>query len=278
MIKYGITFLITFIVLNLSAQQDSALSTDSGTISKEVVSSIKVDSVVENVKESENKIDSTSEKLLDSLYEAEDDKNIVIEEAAPIIESKREDSLLSKEVTFKNEKKADIETNQKRPSFSLKMKKNLKRIGTYIIQIIAFLFILGVLIALYLSLRKKIESSRFLTSTRLSLMDKEVQIACKYMENNYYDTDLTADKLCEELVTGTAFLEALFIKELGMSIEDFLKQVRINRSRKMLEKNPQMPLYEVAEKCGYSDNELFEKDFLSTTGLSFDDFISTIIR
>lgn len=277
MIKYGLIFLIAFIFINLSAQQDSTTNTDSGTISQEVVSSVDKDSIDEKFKDSDNKIDSSSERLLDSLYEAEEEKDIV-ESPKLNIEPKETDTLTSKEIVTKNIENIDLPTKEKRISISLRAKKVLKRVGSYIIQIFIILAGLGALIFLFLSFRKKIESSRFLTSTRLSLMDKEVQIACKYMENNYYDHDLTAEKLCEELVTGTAFLEALFVKELGMSIEDFLRQVRINRSRKMLEKNPQMPVYEVAEKCGYSDNDLFEKDFLSTTGLPFDDFIATIIR
>lgn len=276
MIKRELILLIASLTFNLLAQQDSTDNIDSGTISEEVVSSIEADTTLNN-------IDSTSEELLDSLYNSEEEELAIIESPSIENDAKSEvtPSRLSKEVVESdNDEKDSFEKHKNGTPISIMptMKGVIKSISRYLLQVVIFLFSFGLLIFVILRFIKRIENSRFLTSTRLSLMDKEVQIACRYMESNYSDTELTVEKLCKELVTGAAFLEALFVKELGMGIEDFLKQVRINRARKALEKNPQMPIYEVAEKCGYSDNDLFEKDFKSTTTLSFDDFVSTIIR
>lgn len=274
MAKKRLILLILIIIFNLNAQQDNEEKIDSGTTSQEVVSSIVNDSLSQQ-------IDSTSEQLLDSLYSSGEEEMAVVEtttiKKVPLElkhTKKSSKEIYSKDDGSKIGNNKTVGVN----SISLKIKNFLKTLIGYVIPLTIGLVLISVVFGLIFILRKKVESSRFLTSTRLSLMDKEVQIACRYMENNYWNNELTLDKLCDELVTGVAFLEALFMKELGMGIEDFLRQVRINRARKSLEKNPQMPVYEVAEKCGYSDTDLFQKDFQSTTSLSFDDFVSTIIK
>lgn len=272
MIKKAALFLVLIFSLNIIAQTDSITEKDSGAISNEVVSSIEEDTASE-------KIDSVDEQLLDSLYEIEKEVSSLktTETKTPmVIEDRKELEVASKEVpVVKSESLKKSLKNNKKP---VRLSSVLKKINKFLIPFIIVVILVALLITLIFLFRKQVESGRFLTSTRLSLMDKEVQIACKYMENNYSDFDLDAEKLCKELVTGTAFLEAIFVKELGMSIEDFLRQVRINRARKFLEKDVQKPVYELAEKCGYTDIKQFEVDFQSTTGLSFDDYISTIVK
>ncbi len=102
---------------------------------------------------------------------------------------------------------------------------------------------------------------RFLTDTRLSTMDKEVQRACRYLEEHYADPQLTVESACSALITGPAFLQALYERELGMSVEEFLSQVRINRARQVLEKNRAVTIEDLAHQVGYSTVERFCNDF-----------------
>jgi AraC-like DNA-binding protein len=95
------------------------------------------------------------------------------------------------------------------------------------------------------------ERQRFLTSDRLSIMDKEVQKACRHVEKHSGDPGLTPDTLCEALVTGRAFLEALFERELGMSVGDLIEQVRVHRCRALLAANPLLPIAELASASGF---------------------------
>jgi AraC-like DNA-binding protein len=110
------------------------------------------------------------------------------------------------------------------------------------------------------------ERNRFMTTTRLSIMDKEVQRACRYIEEHYSDPALNLEVICSALVTGGAFLEALFMKELGLSIEDFIMQVRINRAKIALRKNPDMPVDTLARSVGYADQNDFLGRFEAVTG------------
>lgn len=141
-----------------------------------------------------------------------------------------------------------------------------------IVFLIVSLVIIFITINFYM---QKAEKSRFLTTTRLSVMDKEVQRACRNIESHFAMPDYSVKKLCEELVTGEAFLEALFQKELGMTIEEFIAQVRINHARILLNKDPGVPAVELASLCGFRDTQMFYDAFLHITGTGFPEYAAS---
>lgn len=122
-------------------------------------------------------------------------------------------------------------------------------------------------------LKKQVTPQRFLTTTRLSVMDKEVQRACRYIEKNYMDPDLSAQHVCRELVTGESFLEALMERDLGISISDFIAHVRINNATRIVDKQNMVSEEEMAEKTGFSDPEAFRKTFKKITGTAFEAYM-----
>jgi AraC-like DNA-binding protein len=151
--------------------------------------------------------------------------------------------------------------------------------GTFRILIKKYLphfFIITGLILLIVAgsgyLAKARDSRRFLTTTRLSVVDKEVRRACNYVEKHFSDTGLSVDTLSDALVTGAPFLQALFDRELGMSVEEFVRQVRMNRSRIIMGEKPGIPSDELAQSVGYTAFEAFAADFLAVTGISFDEY------
>lgn len=97
------------------------------------------------------------------------------------------------------------------------------------------------------------KANRFITTTKLSVMSSMVQQACRYIEKNYYNSDLNAELVCKQLVTGKAYLDALFIKELGMKIEEFIDNSRINRVKIMLYKEPNAPIVDIISSTGFSN-------------------------
>jgi AraC-like DNA-binding protein len=153
------------------------------------------------------------------------------------------------------------------------MKKPLQRHGSK-------LLIAGIFSALILFVvlfqRQKYESKRFMTTTRLSIMDKEVQRACRYIEDNYSDQDLGLPKICRVLVTGEAFVEALFEKELGLTTGEFIDQVRINRAKILLHQSPDQNPAVLAAMVGYSGKEAFYSSFLRITGVDFAAYCSSL--
>jgi methylphosphotriester-DNA--protein-cysteine methyltransferase len=113
---------------------------------------------------------------------------------------------------------------------------------------------------------------RFLTTTRLSLMDGEVQHACLHIEKSYADPALTPARVCADLITGEAFLEALFSRDLGMGITGYIDQVRIHRAKQFARANPGADIQTVAMQVGFVEVNRFEEQFKKLTGKTFEEF------
>jgi AraC-like DNA-binding protein len=129
---------------------------------------------------------------------------------------------------------------------------------------------------LLLHMLRNAEKDRFMTNTRLSIMDNEVQLVCRYIEKHYHEAGLTTAKLCQALTTGEAFVQALFERELGMSVEEFIDQVRINRARKALDRNPMLEPGELWAQNGFSGAGQFLHTFQRIVGVSFAEYRTAI--
>jgi hypothetical protein len=143
------------------------------------------------------------------------------------------------------------------------------------------LFVLtGSLLALFITilfiwLRK--DNNRFLTTGRLSIMDKEVQRACDFIEENFSNQDLSIEFLCNEMVTGEAFLNALFIGELGITVENFIDQVRINRVKIFLSKDINIDIEKLVSQTGFASGKVLHDIFLTITGIEFDSYRNSLV-
>jgi AraC-like DNA-binding protein len=121
----------------------------------------------------------------------------------------------------------------------------------------------------------KKSDKRFMTTTRLSLMDGEVRRACVHIEKYFTDPALTPGAVSAAIVTGEPFLEALFQKELGMNIAGYIAQTRIHHAKQLIKENPAAEMQSVAVKSGFTDTAAFNTLFEKLTGNFFDDFPRT---
>jgi two-component system response regulator YesN len=141
-----------------------------------------------------------------------------------------------------------------------------------------FVFLLASIIIIGLYLRrvlKKADRPAFVTTTRLSIMDKEVQTACRYIEKNYRNPQLSLETVCKALVTGQAFLDALFHQELGLNVEEFIRHVRVNRARMLIEKDTATPAEVAAQETGFPDVQSFTGAFSSIVGIPYERYRDT---
>ncbi|NLD98234.1 MAG: AraC family transcriptional regulator [Fibrobacter sp.] len=138
-----------------------------------------------------------------------------------------------------------------------------------LLVLIVLIAIITVTIIFY---RSRLLPVRFMTTTRISVMDKIVQRACRYVEKHYTSPDLTVHRICEDLVVGTSFLEALFEKDLGMSVNQFINQVRINHLKYLLNQDSETSLEILARSTGFHDTQQCVKVFNEITGINFDEY------
>jgi len=150
------------------------------------------------------------------------------------------------------------------------LRRHLKVIAVIVI-------LLAVALATLLIYRQRLEQGRFMTTTRLSIMDKEVQRVCRHVEDHYADPSLDTETICSALVTGRAFIEALFVKELGLTPQEFIDQVRINRAKLLLRKEPHATAGSIASAVGFGPQEQRLLTLFKTiTGMSMEEYRSAL--
>lgn len=139
--------------------------------------------------------------------------------------------------------------------------------------IVVIVILLVVVVVIMLIYRQRREQGRFMTTTRLSIMDKEVQRVCRYVEDHYADPSLDTETICSALVTGRAFIEALFVKELGLTPQEFIEQVRINRAKLVLRKDPHATAGSIAPAVGFgSEEQRLLTVFKAIAGMSMEEY------
>ena len=90
--------------------------------------------------------------------------------------------------------------------------------------------------------------------------------AIRYMHQKY-DTDISMESVSEIADLSYSYFSRVFKKEVGVNFNDYLNQIRIEKSKKLLAKG-EMSLLDIAQKCGFKDQSYYSKSFKKITGVS----------
>lgn len=88
----------------------------------------------------------------------------------------------------------------------------------------------------------------------------------QYVHNNYANPDLSITALADMFFYNQKYLSALFIKNTGTRFSDYLNRLRIREAEQLVRKD--LPIGEIAKKCGFRDPFYFSKIFKKYTGHS----------
>lgn len=88
----------------------------------------------------------------------------------------------------------------------------------------------------------------------------------EYMQKNYGRKDISIQMLADTVYLTPTYLSGLFKKKTGMTIMQYLTEVRMKKAEELL-RNPKLKLYQVAEMVGYDDGNYFAKIFKKITGM-----------
>lgn len=87
----------------------------------------------------------------------------------------------------------------------------------------------------------------------------------------YIETDLAADltlkSLSEHLGVSASYLSSLFSKEMGLSLTDYVNNLRISHAKALLE-NTEVPIKSIALRCGIGDIHYFTRLFKRVTNMT----------
>jgi two-component system, response regulator YesN len=88
-----------------------------------------------------------------------------------------------------------------------------------------------------------------------------------YIIHNYYDDELSIQKLANYLHISSCYLSMIFKKEAGETFLKYLVSVRLNEAKELLS-NSDLKTSEIAERVGYPDLNYFSYFFKKNCGMS----------
>ena len=94
-----------------------------------------------------------------------------------------------------------------------------------------------------------------------------VQEAKRYIEENYQNSNLSLETLCDHLHMSTAYFSTVFKKEEGESYISYLTGVRMKKAAELL-KTTDEKTYVIAAKVGYDEPNYFSYVFKKRYGVS----------
>ena len=100
----------------------------------------------------------------------------------------------------------------------------------------------------------------------LSKYSKNIQKALNYIDFNYTE-HFTLNQLAEIAGISTSYLSTQFKKETGVTITDYVINLRIRRSLPLLA-TTSLPISEISEKVGFQDYNYFTRTFKKVMGKS----------
>lgn len=95
--------------------------------------------------------------------------------------------------------------------------------------------------------------------------------ARKFLEENFSDSDVSAQQTAEWCGVSPAYLSRLFRAEMGTTLIDYLTKIRMQRALVLLEQTD-LRIYEVAEKVGYKSQHYFCAAFKKILDVSPTDY------
>lgn len=84
---------------------------------------------------------------------------------------------------------------------------------------------------------------------------------------DHYTQNISLQSVAEEVGMNRSQLSKLIKKELGVTFPEYLNSIRLDKAKELIAES-RYKLYEIAEKCGYSNFEHFSRMFKKVTGSS----------
>ena len=94
-----------------------------------------------------------------------------------------------------------------------------------------------------------------------------VRDARRYIDENYMSSGLSLTSVAEAVGISPAYLSALFKRETGRNMSEYITGVRIDHSKELLCCTSKL-IYEIAFEVGFQDYRYFSQIFKKCTGLT----------
>ena len=128
---------------------------------------------------------------------------------------------------------------------------------------------------LYAALLDLSAGSRFDKHFQGEKEDETVSDILYYLEEHFSE-DIALSDLAEKFHMTPEYLCTRFKQGSGDTVSGYLRRIRIGRARILLMENPELPLREIGEMCGFRSASYFGKVFREMTGTTPQKFRSLV--
>ncbi len=97
--------------------------------------------------------------------------------------------------------------------------------------------------------------------------NEQFKLAVNYLEHNFSNNNCSITQLCHQLDISRSYLYTLFKKNMNISPQKFLTQLRMEEAKENLNNND-YSVQQIANNVGYIDEFTFSKAFKRYTGFS----------
>ncbi len=112
---------------------------------------------------------------------------------------------------------------------------------------------------------------RYSGENKSSRPKKIVNSAREYIKNHFSQGELSLEQIAASLYINSGYLRAIFKRETGATITEYITDTRMTRAKELLESG-NIKLSGVSEMVGYSDASYFSKCFKKYYGISPRDY------
>lgn len=119
--------------------------------------------------------------------------------------------------------------------------------------------------------------AHFFARTKGSRATPSLARAKNYVEQYYYDAELSVAEIARNAGISQSLLFRLFREEEHVTPVDYLRRFRIRRAKQLLLQNPGARISDVAARCGFSDSSYFCKVFRDLTDMTPKEFLATYV-
>ena len=114
---------------------------------------------------------------------------------------------------------------------------------------------------------KNVDIAQSMNEAKLS---KEVKFMKCAIETSFRNVDM--NKIAGELGYSKEYLYRIFRKEMGISVNNYLQNVRLEKAKEYMSEIGKYKIYEVCEMVGYEDQVYFSKLFKKKYNITPKDF------
>lgn len=101
---------------------------------------------------------------------------------------------------------------------------------------------------------------------KISLAQRIEEIVTE--QNLYLQNNLKVSDIATRLNTNRLYVSAAINNEMHISFSDYINKKRVEHAVRLIRENPQMTMYEIAERSGFSSDKSFYRNFRNITGKS----------